>query len=379
MTELINSEVPPETEVDKASLYTPGKQRSVPNVVAQTCHILGNQVLYRALLRSRGPDAQVLLNTFQWVLDESDVAENMRRQLIVAVQRLSKTSGLYPVCYELKDVVQESQDPIGGGGFADIYKGSFGRQVQFSKEVILWGQLSHRNILPIYGLYRFKQRLCIVAPWMENGDITAYLKLNPATDRRSLASTSYSTLDVANGLWYLHENHIVHGDLKGPNILIDEQGRACLCDFGISSICDPEIKVWTTQSCAGSKGGSMRWQAPELIDLKNDEEVQNSVFSDVYPLGCVCYEKWGLTGSIWSLMEDCWKAAPEERPTVSEIIERMTLLVQQDQRETSGGGVVAPTHFRWSKSEPPDAVSMTVFEKLCNMTLPSGSTNPAPA
>ncbi|KAG6917342.1 hypothetical protein DXG01_002913 [Tephrocybe rancida] len=405
------------------------------HVATQTRHILENPALCRALLRSRGPDAQVLLNVFQWVLDDPDLVEDFRRQLIVSTQRLSIKSGLYPICYELKGVVQDSQDPVTGGGFADIYKGSFGGQVvclktlrvyqesqlehilkQFSKEVILWGQLSHINVLPIYGLYQFKKRLCIVAPWMENGDIVTYLKLNPTTDRRSLASGTRSAVcafDVAKGLWYLHKNSIIHGDLKGPNILIDGQGRACLCDFGIASICDPEIKAWTTQSSAASKGGSTRWQAPELFDVDSDEEVQNSVFSDIYAFGCVCYEiftgkvpfyhitrdatvtlqvksskrplrpeeldiswqKWGLTQHIWSLMEDCWKATPVERPTVDDLIERLAQLVGQDERSRSGSGSgpTPPTHFRRSISDPPNAASMASFDRICSAVLNSGS------
>ncbi|KAG6905130.1 hypothetical protein DXG01_004669, partial [Tephrocybe rancida] len=132
--------------------------------------------------------------------------------------------------------------------------------------------------------------------WMENGDINVYLKKNPVAPRQTLA------VNVGNGLTYLHENGIIHGDLKGPNILVDDVGRACLADFGISSISDLQIVAWTTQSSGTVKGGSTRWQAPELFAIGDsdmaDEEaeaaVKNTMASDVYALGCVFFEVGGF-------------------------------------------------------------------------------------
>ncbi|KAG6907410.1 hypothetical protein DXG01_009022 [Tephrocybe rancida] len=338
----------------------PTKDDGSGSIAARISYILEDEVRCRALLGKRGSDAQLL--------DDADLAEDLRRQLIVATQRLSVKSGLYPVCYGLRDVVQDSQHPVTGGGFADIYKGSFGGQVVCLKTIRVYQDSQLEHVL--------------------------------------------KTLDVASGLGYLHRNGIIHGDLKGPNILIDEQGRARLCDFGIASICDSEIRDWTTQSSVGSKGGSTRWQAPELHDIESDNEVQNTVYSDVYAFGGVCYQiftgkvpfyqfsrdatvtlqvkahktplrpdepgvpwqEWGLTESIWQLMGDCWKAAPEERPTVQDIIERMAPLVQQNKRAT-GGGVVTPTHFRRSMSEPPDDATIATLDKLCDTVfkLSSGS------
>ncbi|KAG6851417.1 hypothetical protein C0991_009316 [Blastosporella zonata] len=127
---------------------------------------------------------------------------------------------------------------------------------------------------------------------MENGDISVYLKKNPGAPRRRLAD------DVGKGLSYLHEKGIIHGDLKGPNILINAAGRARLADFGISSISDSQVIAWTTQSTSASKGGSVRWQAPELFavgtveddDEEVEEAVNNTAASDVYAMGCVFFE-----------------------------------------------------------------------------------------
>lgn len=71
---------------------------------------------------------------------------------------------------------------------------------------------------------------------------------------------------------------------------MDHSGSACLADFGLSAITDAQILHWTSHSSAGSKGGSARWQAPELNDPERDEVVHNSMETDVYAWSCVCYE-----------------------------------------------------------------------------------------
>ncbi|KAF8071435.1 kinase-like domain-containing protein [Lyophyllum atratum] len=341
----------------------------VAGIVSRLGIVFGEVESYKKLLGCRDSNAQTLLDLFQWLLDMPELETSFRRGLTVATQRLSAKSGLYPICYDLKDVVPEGEDPITSGGFADIYKGDFNGQKVclkavrvyqdtkdqqflkgFSKEAILWGQLSHPNVLPIYGLYRFRRRFCLVSPWMEAGDIDQYLKSQPDGPRIHFA------VDVAQGLLYLHENGIIHGDLKGPNILIDESGRARLADFGISSISDSEIPAWTSHSSAASKGGSVRWQAPELFDSEMDELVKNTEASDVYAWSCVCYEifsgdvpfpkmrdtavmlqvtrgarpprpldsspswtVWKLTEDLWTLMEACWKEQPADRPTMDQV------------------------------------------------------------
>ncbi|KAG6845557.1 hypothetical protein H0H93_016055, partial [Arthromyces matolae] len=175
------------------------------------------------------------------------------------------------------------EEPVTAGGFADIYQGIFGddddsdqRVVvcmkvmcvyetldkehimkQIAREVLLWGQLSHPNILPIYGLYRLRGRPCLVMPWIENGEVNKYLKEHPSASRLNL---------------YFHAYGIIDGDLKGANILISTSGRAYVANFGLSSISsDPQILAWTSHSSISFKGGSVCWQARKLFDMENDQ------------------------------------------------------------------------------------------------------------
>ena len=66
---------------------------------------------------------------------------------------------------------------------------------QLSKEAIIWKQLKHRNLLPLYGvcasitLTGFEyRRPCLVSPWMKNGDVCAFVRNNPTFNRFNLAS-----------------------------------------------------------------------------------------------------------------------------------------------------------------------------------------------
>ncbi|KAG6909000.1 hypothetical protein DXG01_002386 [Tephrocybe rancida] len=346
---------------------------------------------YRRLLQCDGRDAQTILDTFQSVSEtgllfiesfsfvdkllDTDAAAPDRGQLIVAMRRLSAKTQLYPRRYLIDGPMElVHEHPVDGGNFADIYKANFQGNLTclkvirvrtaalvqrmakvYAREAILWGQLSHPNLLPFYGLHTFREsQIAFVAPWAEKGNLCHYLEKEPNANRVLLCA------DTAAGVEYLHANGVVHGDLKAVNILVDGFGRACLSDFGLSGVADSEIIKWTTQSSAASKGGTARWQAPELHD-PDIEDIHNSKESDVFGWASTSYEvftgkrpffeinsetrvivmilrgyvptqpslddkSWterGLTEKIWMLLNDCWKTHPSERPDISVVKSRI--------------------------------------------------------
>ncbi|KAJ7307742.1 kinase-like domain-containing protein, partial [Mycena albidolilacea] len=62
---------------------------------------------------------------------------------------------------------------------------------------------------------------------------------------------------IASGLKFLHENDVVHGDLK-QNVLVDKYGTPCICDFGIS-------KVVSRRGFTTTAVGTASYMAPELL------------------------------------------------------------------------------------------------------------------
>ncbi|KXN82738.1 Peptidyl-prolyl cis-trans isomerase A2 [Leucoagaricus sp. SymC.cos] len=139
------------------------------------------------------------------------------------------TFGEYPVCLKMARVYK----------YTDIQ--SF--ISAFVRDAIKWRQLIHPNILPFYGIYQLEEQLgggvCLVSPWMVNGKVIDYLKLDSETPRAPLV------IDVLEGLDYLHEHNIVHGNIKSTNVLVTVTGSACLTDFGLKGSLDT-LKKRTT-------------------------------------------------------------------------------------------------------------------------------------
>ncbi|KAJ6553397.1 kinase-like domain-containing protein, partial [Mycena capillaripes] len=278
--------------------------------------------------------------------------------ILKALLKLSKNSSRHPQCFTMPDL--QLTGPVAGGGFADIWTSNFHNETvcvkvmrvfetvdvetlskAFSKEAVIWRQLSHPNLLPFLGIFyqeiSTRRRLCLVSPWMGNGNIYNYLGSNPAGINRLTL-----VLDVAIGLEHLHSLNLVHGDLKALNVLVTRSGRAVLADFGLASVA-MNSKIPGLSSTTHS-GGTTRWQAPELL---RPDGTRNSVASDMYAFACVCYEiftekvpffevaepavVWhvhsgnipqrlpSIPDNVWSLMEDCWGPEPGKRPMAKDI------------------------------------------------------------
>ncbi|KAJ7717264.1 kinase-like domain-containing protein [Mycena metata] len=324
-------------------------------ILGQMLLIFRDPTTYKDFLACRGSMAQQLLDLVQDLLDSSIES---RPLLSKALIRLTRASGLYPRCFTLPGAMKIGKQ-VAAGGFGDIYQCSVGKQTvavkmmrlfrdsdveaarkAYGHEAVVWRQLSHPNLLPFFGLYFLEKRLCLVSPWMENGHIMDFLRdVSPDHDRLALM------LDIANGLKYLHMESIIHGDLKPTNILITPLGRACIADFGLSSISEV-ASLNFPHSTTKIQGGTVRYQAPEVM-----QDNPNHYGSDIYALGCVYYEI--MTGkvpfsevrnevgvilkvidgarpsvpeasdydpSFWSLLLACWRHDPGLRPSVYELI-----------------------------------------------------------
>ncbi len=83
------------------------------------------------------------------------------------------------------------------------------------------------------------------------------------------------------------------------NILISPDGSACLADFGLSSIVDPDVLRWTSLKTITKAGGTARWEAPELMDeLEDGTSPRPTFLSGIYSVASVMYEVSRLSDLI---------------------------------------------------------------------------------
>ncbi|KAJ7839900.1 kinase-like domain-containing protein, partial [Mycena leptocephala] len=217
--------------------------------------ILSSEAERAAVLKLEGDSAQNFLDVVQNTLDRGFLIEkennSKARRLIL---KLSEACDRLPSSLFITGVTGRNEHAIFGGGFGDIYQASYaGKTValkhirtfhrnaeqrrirlQFCREALVWQHLQHSFILPFIGIDRetFPSSLCMVSPWMENGTVLKYLNDHGRANVDKLLS------EIAQGLQYLHSRNIVHGDLRGANILITHEWSACLADFGLTSLSD---------------------------------------------------------------------------------------------------------------------------------------------
>ncbi|KAF5385606.1 hypothetical protein D9757_006780 [Collybiopsis confluens] len=257
---------------------------------------------------SDGEEALETMDQLQAELDRAQMENDIqvRASCLKRMQELNRLHGVLPSSMFLRGLHCESKHPITGGGFSDIWVGRLeGRRVcvkvlrfflqstdkegllkSLSKEVLIWRQLKHPNILPFLGVDKtlFPPSFSIVSPWMDNGDLISYFRkssLHPS------AKLDY-IVQIAEGLVYLHELNppVVHGDLKGANILISDDQVCCLADFGLS-ILDTQSNNPTHTSTVQ---GSLRWLAPEYINPSNKPTQMGLTPRDIYAFGCTVFE-----------------------------------------------------------------------------------------
>ncbi|KAJ3718532.1 kinase-like domain-containing protein [Lentinula raphanica] len=158
---------------------------------------------------------------------------------------------------------------------------------RFCREALVWRQLKHPHILPLLGvnLELFLPSFCLISPWMENKDIITFLRQNPKHN------IFRALLDIAAGMCYLHSRDppIVHGDIRGANVLVTDDGRCCLADFGLALVTSDVTQPWSIMS-SGTSMGALRWMAPEYLESDGAAPTSVHPSRDVYAFGCTILE-----------------------------------------------------------------------------------------
>ncbi|KAF7336043.1 Kinase-like protein [Mycena sanguinolenta] len=354
---------------NRQGLFSNELQKELETIEAQIgtilTLILKSQDARREARQLTGNNAQALIDAIQDVLSRGTLWDAASRsQALRLLQKVSEAEEKLPSSLFITGVNDHDEYPICRGGFSDVYRASYRGQMvalkrlrtftadstskhtclQFYREALVWQDLRHRFILPLLGIDRttFAPAFCMVSPWMKYGTVLEYLQDHGQGEVNRLL------LEIAQGLDYLHSMNVVHGDLRGANILISNDGNACLSDFGLATTID-DVDSTTGVTSTSGRAGSVKWFAPELIDPTKFgcSKFVRTKASDVYAYACVCLELYtqrppfshlrDITASLrviegkrpeqpptmsvelWQLVTTAWAEDFRARPSIDDI------------------------------------------------------------
>ncbi|XP_010552280.1 PREDICTED: MAP3K epsilon protein kinase 1 isoform X2 [Tarenaya hassleriana] len=188
-------------------------------------------------------------------------------------------------------------DEIGKGAYGRVYKGldlengDFVAIKQVSleniaqedlniimQEIDLLKNLNHKNIVKYLGSLKTKTHLHIILEYVENGSLANIIKPNKFGPFPESLVAVYIA-QVLEGLVYLHEQGVIHRDIKGANILTTKEGLVKLADFGVAT------KLNEADVNTHSVVGTPYWMAPEVIEMSGV-----CAASDIWSVGCTVIE-----------------------------------------------------------------------------------------
>ncbi|QRV94864.1 Tyrosine kinase catalytic domain protein [Ceratobasidium sp. AG-Ba] len=251
----------------------------------------------------------------------------------------------------------------------------------FQREARIWRQLMHEHVHAFLGVWVDRGDVYLVSPFMDRGDAAGWVRNQDGMGRLKLM------LEISQGLEYLHLRTpaVIHGDLRLANVLIADNGSACITDFGLARVLEGLTLTPVSQQLGVA--GATRWMARELL-LPTPPPLPTSTYTDTLTDGpegedepeehvTVTREtdmwSWGMTAleamtaqppyahrrrdtqvmldiiggvlparpregllgrsavgmdqaiadAVWGLMERCWRAEPAERPSASEVVAEM--------------------------------------------------------
>jgi serine/threonine protein kinase/Flp pilus assembly protein TadD len=182
---------------------------------------------------------------------------------------------------------------------------------RFNIEAQAAAALNHPNIAHIYAIEETDDEMFIVMEYIDGQELKNIIK----TEILNSKSAIDYAIQIAEGLQAAHKKDIVHRDIKSANIMITEDGKVKIMDFGLA-----KVRGGTLVTKAGTTLGTAAYMSPEQA---RGDEVDHR--SDIWSFGVVLYEM--LTGQLpfsgdyeaavaYSILNENPKPINEERPEI---------------------------------------------------------------
>jgi serine/threonine protein kinase len=193
--------------------------------------------------------------------------------------------------------------------------------------------MKHPNLIRLVGL-TVTPPFCIVTEFLPNGSLADLIHRTGISPLRAMQAAT----EIARAMEYLHACNVLHRDLKPGNVLIDQDGRAIVCDFGLSR---------TASEVMTAETGTPHWMAPELFATRGQPTASYDCKADVFSFGVILYELVkqrvpfddchilqagarvlkgerasldGLPDGVKSLISRCWEQKPANRPSMRQVV-----------------------------------------------------------
>ncbi|ELP83452.1 protein serine/threonine kinase, putative [Entamoeba invadens IP1] len=257
-------------------------------------------------------------------------------------------------------------EKIGEGSFGIVYKGKFKNNTvaikklrtidddaldEFKTEVKMLDKFRCDYTIYFYGAVMIRNKICMVTELAQYGSLRDLMEKSMVLVHPTPKMKIKFMLDLARGVEYLHNNSILHRDIKPDNLLITSleenvKVNAKITDFGSSR----NVNAILINSTFTKGVGTPKFMAPEVLDRKHYEKP-----ADIFSVGMTLYEtfKWGYAYDpekikSWDIADNvckglrpdldeidertrnitsrCWEHHFERRAKIKEVVEELTQL-----------------------------------------------------
>lgn len=283
--------------------------------------------------------------------------------------RLEKQRSSAFIAFESLDIGEK----LGGGSFGTVYQGKWHGgggvpvaikdlhegSAEAEAEVELLLRLRHPNIVKCYGQAKVAKHLYIVTQLCgKYGSLFKLMHRTTALNAMSQSRWLAWMNQIASGMTYLHNEGVLHRDLKSENVLVADDKTMKICDFGLSRATAER----SAEHLSKAEAGTYIYVAPEVINLDGvATRVPYTTACDIYSYAVLINEMasrqipWAeiqipvatakqirvfnkvksgerpslaaeTTSEFQRLVQDCWQQDPARRPCFNEVQQRLQKL-----------------------------------------------------
>lgn len=292
----------------------------------------------------------------------SETADPLLQEYFDSAQKLKRNFPQTCSWLEPGDLDPVYEGVVAGGRYADVRRGRLGGRdvavksyrcyvcfdcdwvrMRFYREAHAYSLLSHRNILPLVGVYSTpKDPFCLVFDSLvAHPNPIEYLRAKPESSKVQLVA------GIARGLHHMHALGVVHGNLEGPNVVVESDGTPRIGGLGSAFVQSSSPPAWSEDPPEQT-----RYSAPELVNpgAFGLQRAQITESSDVYAFGTLAYEVFAgnrvfpqlsdsaaihamsggarpsrphdpeLSDRVWDVINRCWANTPSQRMTIADVV-----------------------------------------------------------